>query len=441
MEAKEQIVRRFLDFVRQYVSLSQARMATLGGMGVEAKAWIEAGIPPSNGSLIEIESDLARKLIRKYDFRTHDRLDAFHTVLANYGEKVDGFHLDLCGTMNVEVTGDFAPTLPFILQSQGRCLAVTVADARQNTILTNWSDYRTKGKKFFGRKMRTVFTELNAQQRKIPVKANPKLPKFFKRGFNPHKATQREFGFMLDMAELLQVHKCSIKSMERFVYVSRYNNRPFRMRTYFFHFGLGIPADQSGALAKVWTESPLVFIDQDVIEVIATDNTVAQQKEKLSMSSKLAHLVAAAGNDELQREFDELLENARIGAAIKATLNGSAESLLSGHKSQNGSAQAKPKKKWDDLTVVEQYEFRLKVNNARHEHMKTGTTATWAKECLPELIREQFGHMPKHYPKSIGAYVARMNGSYRSSFIDQVKEALPAEIAADYLKRLEAIPK
>ena len=435
MEAKESVVRRFLGFLSQWVSLPQARLATLGGMGVEAQAWVEAGIPPSHGSLIELESGLARILIKKFDYRTHDRLSAFHTVLGNYGEMVDGFHLDLCGTFNVDVLGDFSPTLPFILRSRGKCLAVTVADARQNRALSNWPACRARGKELLGRRVQPIFAELEAQQRKIPVKVNTSLPKFFRSGFDPHKAAKREFAFMLDILELAQAHKCTVQSMERLVYVSRYNNRAFRMRTYLFHFGLGCTDDSLPLLVQTWLASPLAFTDQDSTTIIAAVPAKPQEKH---VTSKLAELVALTGNQEIQEEYAKLVSDSESLSEFRRMLNGGG-SKASAKPAANGEAKP-PRKKFTDLSPAEQLEFRLKVLKARTEFLSTGSLSNWAKSRLPEVIKAELGHVPKDFSHQLGAYLARMNGKFRPDFIESVKKTLPPNEADDYIARLNTIP-
>lgn len=437
MEAKEQVIERFLQFVSRRVSLQQARLATLGGLGLEAKAWTNAGIPPEHGSLIEIDSTLARSLIKQYRYRTHDRLSAFHQVLSNYRETVDGFHLDLCGTVSSQVTGDFVPTLPYILQSTGRCLAITVADARRNRALSHWPAVRQQGKEFFGRRYPSLFQELESLQRLIPIKKDPKLPAFFRNGFDPHKGAKREYGLLVEVAEMLCRHKCTLQDMERYVYVSRYHDRPFRMRTYFLYFGQGGSKDPRLVLAQRWASSPLFFSDGGEFVAINPAATAASTpKEKVGMKSKLAQVVALIGG-EAQAEYEELLADREQLQSIRSALNGG---VGAPGKAKNG-AHVVQKRKWTDLSPKEQLEFRLMTLTRRTQHMSTGSYYDWNTRVFPELIRESFGRVPKNFSKSLGAMTARMGGKFRAGFIENVKQVLDPDEAKAYIERLNVLPK
>lgn len=438
-EAKECIALQFLEFLSRWVALPQARLATLGGLGVEAKVWLGAGIPPEHGSLIEIESGLARTLIKNYPYRTHDRLGAFHHIIANYGETVDGFHLDLCGTVGADIASDFAPTLPFILRSTGRCIAITVADARRNHALEHWSVTLSKGKELFGRNTALdLYRELVATQRQIPVRRHPDLPAHFNKGFDPVKGAKREFGLLTGMTELLCRHKSTLNAMERYVYVSRYHDRPFRMRTYFLHFSEGGSRDPEVALARRWIESPLHFLDHgEFVQVNGSAKPNPQPKEHFGMS-KLVQLVALAGDDVRQEFAGYVADRERLKQILAAIggQNGTAK------KTTNGNGAEHPKKNWTELSPKEQLEFRLKVCKTRVAHMEGGGSySTWCKDILPGLIKGELGRLPRGATKSIGAMTARMCGKHRSQFIVQVKEVLEPDAARAYIQEVEALPK
>jgi hypothetical protein len=129
-DPKGRIIRRFLDFVSHYVPIPDARLATLGGLGIEAKIWEEMNV--THGWLIELNHRRRTNLIRKNRFKITNRLKTFDSVLAGHGDEgfIDGFHLDLCGTFANKVVHDFAPILPHMFKSRGKCLAITVADQR-----------------------------------------------------------------------------------------------------------------------------------------------------------------------------------------------------------------------------------------------------------------------------------------------------------------------
>src|SRR6185437_5973807 len=146
----------------------------------------------------------------------------------------DGFHLDLCGTFDGDMVRDFSPIVPLVQKGRGRCLAITVADARRNKALEQWPEVRRHGRRYFGKSANALYERITEQQQRLPVNKN--LPAFMQQ-FDPEKAAKREFALLVAVTELLKKATATFPTeVERYIYVSRYGKTPFRMRTYFFHF-------------------------------------------------------------------------------------------------------------------------------------------------------------------------------------------------------------
>ena len=111
---KGQVIRLWLAFLSRFVPLGQARLATLGGRGLEAEIWEELGVPRDNGWLIERNRKRGGNLIAEHRYHVHNQLVTFDRILAGYGSAqavVDGFHLDLCGTFSGQSLADFSQTI------------------------------------------------------------------------------------------------------------------------------------------------------------------------------------------------------------------------------------------------------------------------------------------------------------------------------------------
>lgn len=133
--AKRVVLRCLLRFLQTVIPLDRACLMTLGGWGIEADIWREAGVPLDNGWLVE--RDLARlgKLARglALGYRTINnpiaRLSSF------FRSSIDYLHLDLQGTFGAAEAEQLQSVLPFVLSGTGRTLSVTVSDSRRNIIL------------------------------------------------------------------------------------------------------------------------------------------------------------------------------------------------------------------------------------------------------------------------------------------------------------------
>lgn len=442
---KGKVIRLFLEFVSHFVPIGESQFATLGGQGLEAKIWQESGIPPNHGWLIERNRERGGKLITNHRYRTQNQLGTFDRILAGYGDKhafIDAFHLDLCGTLSNSTITSFAPALPLILMSKGRCLAITVADARRNLILEQWPDFEKRALKLFGKNAESIYKALLAKQRSIPINEN--APAFIK-PFDPEKATRRELGLLVELAELLKVQKLPWipVTMERYVYVSRYQKRPFRMRTYFFRFEHETREADVIAFAKSWIESKLLFANgENFLEVKGPSIGVVpkpkkmEKGERLMPNSKLGELAKLLGGAE-EAEYSELLTKSRQLDAFLTALKGAGvanienqRTVTSSSASEAGQSTRRIKKNWKDLSDREQIEWQIKALE-----LKASSNGHWQNGTWKELIRKDFGHYDQKLSKSLRAALARTSGGFREMFKARIETVLGNE-AGPYLDRL-----
>jgi hypothetical protein len=460
LEAKEQVIQLFLSFVSRYVPLGQARLATLGGRGLEAKIWAERGIPAEHGWLIERNRQRNDALITNHRYSVHNQLGTFDRILAGHGKdaSIDGFHLDLCGTLCDHAIAGFKPVIPLILTSGGRCLAITVADARRNLVLEQWPAIIKRGKRLFGTEVAGIYQTIMAAQRRVPVNHDRNLPAFIK-PFDPVKAAKREFGLLVELAELMRAQDLPWMpaTIERYIYVSHSMSRGFRMRTYFFHFGEMTAANAGCSFAQAWVESKIFFANGEAFhEVEQTPGGVVVQplptkKGDLAMAtSKLHELVSllggsyeveynelAAASQRLQRFLDALGMGSHQAEAIAAiapapVLPMANASLAPAPATASTPSRPAKKRMWYDLSAYEQVEFQIRALEFKRDHPAEYMNGGWK-----ELLKAVFGHYTKPLAASCRAVMARTSGKHRPQFIAKIKKACvgPSEAKA-YLDRL-----
>lgn len=426
---KAQVIRQFLGFLSRYLPLPQAQLATLGGQGLEAEIWAEIGISHDNGWLIERSRSRGEKLIRAHGYHIHNQLGTFNQILAGcYGENhavIDGFHLDLCGTFG-PATEDFRNVLPLVLNGAGRCLAVTVADQRRNLALEGWPSLCQRALRLFGANA-DVYQTLLHEQQQIPVRTD--LPAFMT-PFDPEKAAKREFGLMVEIAELLerQSVRFEIGKMERYVYVSRLKNRPFRMRTYIFRFE---KTWHEGAwlrkLPNSWTRSTLHFSNGAAFQEIGSQPKPTV-KGIMSTSSVLSELARVVGGETLV-EYESLV-------ADRERLQHLLEAIRRADGSRGLEPVAQPSepqnKNWDDLSDQEKINWLLKALEFKAEH-GPNYNGEWK-----DLLARDFGQYTPELGKSIRAAVARTSGKFRAGFEKRIRHVFH-DRAQPYLDRLSKL--
>lgn len=297
-ELKGKVLRLFLEFIRKYVPLKEAIVASLGGEGREAAIWQQAGIPGENAWLIERKKAQSRRLITQLPYRYTSSLVNFSRVfrsIAGSNRGVDAFHLDLCGT--IETSVDMTRRIiPLVVKSRGRCLAITVADARRNLSVEQFSTIEKQMSRLLGFRYARMWNRLVVEQ-----------------GEDRKLAVMREIGFffhLMDMLKFYGRYAFPIKVM-RFAYVSHSSGAPFPMRTYFFRISDSprrITHKEFGRrLYQEWFKDSLHDLNHPAREL------ARPTKERTVMSNgfrKLRAIADAAGGD-VAREYSELLAAAQ----------------------------------------------------------------------------------------------------------------------------------
>ncbi|MBI5654592.1 hypothetical protein HZC53_03005 [Candidatus Uhrbacteria bacterium] len=136
MLSKEFVVGQLVDLLASRMDPALALAATLGGNGLEVGVWLEKGIKPEFGWLIERSEARVRRLMRNSRgfHLMQGNLARFPEVFrSSFGDQggLDMFHWDLCGTVEPAID-EICGVLPLLAQGHGRLLGVTVADSRVN---------------------------------------------------------------------------------------------------------------------------------------------------------------------------------------------------------------------------------------------------------------------------------------------------------------------
>jgi hypothetical protein len=475
ISVKERVVRLFLEMVSQFVALTQAKLATLGGQGFEAKVWNELGVPTDNGWLIERSRERSGQLMARYRYHTHNQLQTFHQILNGYSQDesyIDAFHLDLCGTFCNTSINNFEPVLPLILKSRGKSLAITVADQRRNLALEQWPLFLKRGRKLLGTNRVThMLDELVCQQRHLPTREG--LPEMF-HSADPEKGAKREFAMLIELAELLKKLKLPSQpiTMQRFIYISRYKRRPFRMRTYMFHFGGTEKKFDIDKFVDVWLHSTVKFGNDEGLNPIAMPASLPFEQPRIvttqlmkgvSMVAQFSNLSAfmekakALAGDEVMAEFNQLVQESHDLSVMRQQLdlvrqmfNGGGF-LIGGAVPQlpqtqpvtpasplaaPGAKQHKPaKKKWTSLDEKEQILWLLKAMEIRDKlpNKIFGGDNTWEN-----LLKQDFGYYDEELGRSLRSALAHANGGFRKHFMNKINKVFSTE-AKPLLERLHKI--
>lgn len=454
---KEQVMRLFLSFLLRWVpfGISQAQLATLGGRGWEAKIWSELGVPKDHGWLIERSRKRAARLIAENRYLTQNQLGTFHTILAGLGEdraRIDAFHLDLCGQFCNTAITNFTPVLPLLLKSRGRCLAITVADQRGNLAVKYWPRFKARGKELFGAQAPEIYQQILAQQHCVPVKQRATD---FIQPFSCVKGAKREFGLLVELAELLRTQQLPWipAAIERYIYVSRYNRSHFRMRTYFFRFGEQFSDSPELVLADAWVNSPMFFAnDEAFAEVvkpaagIAVNVAVktAVQIIRREPMNKQQHLVLSGYVAVPQTDYDQLVADSQHLANILSAVNQSGNTpeapltpppAMQDPAHTPGKGNRRTRKAWSSFTPCEQIAWIFKALELR-KSIGGKFTGPKGKAAWVKLLKEDFGYYKNHLGSSMRSCLARTNGEkFRPEFEARIREACGTS-AQSYLDRL-----
>lgn len=403
--AKTEIIRLFLAFVGSYIDLSKARLATLGGEGLEAELWSTYGIGPKKGWLIECKQAKSQRLIARFPYRHCARLAYFwRNTESIWGRKygIDGFHLDLCGTYE-RIRSDFAPNVPLIVRSAGRCLAITVADQRQNESQEHFEDISAAASELFGAAPAArLFSKLEGDYRSLPSQGIGLWA-------DPVIGAERELGFAYHLMRALGQHSApAIDRIERYLYVSNSNARPFRMRTYFFHFGK-VRSDRNVHDAlSLWCKAPLQCVTESGTITVSPSIDPSTHMEVVPMSYPNLKKLAEAAGAACLAEFNELIADADYGRKVHAIPygNGSAKDPAP------STPRAKPVKKNGDSEILA----------VQLDLLRAGAQGEDALESAKQSGIAALGLKGKGKKRVIGAIYSRAKGKgrFRKDFLTRL---------------------
>lgn len=433
---KREIVRRFLEFTGRYVALSELRIASLGGQGWEFGVWKELSIPEEHGWIIERNRRATRELIKRFSYRYCPRLSLFPRVLERSSagnDYLDALHLDLCGTLEPNFD-EVKPVVSLVAsQAHGRCLAVTVADARRNRALEAFSDVRSGLARLVGGPEVDRFLAHLVQEQRALRPASRRLPAFMQPA-DPEKCARRELGLFWQLIRLLTYQGRDITAIpdcvERYIYVSRYQrSHPFRMRTYFFHFDpVGTVGNTAAVVRKMmvrWQASRLEFLRKDILTVPEAAQEVPMAIVSTEEFSHLASLARAAGGA-CQQEFDELMRRLRLMPAAEHAYVVLAEFFGKPAVSSRaqptvpvvGVSEQSSADNTNHVTVGAQVEL---IRSAAAHNGRP------SEECYTR-VRRLLGLNGRAYAKvfrrKLGGYYATTQGKFRPSFMRRAVGAL-----------------
>lgn len=459
---KHEILTKFLDFVTSRVPLLEAVLATMGGRGHEMELWKTAGIPSENGWLIERNRRLSAQIIRSRYFRYCANLQSFAGILKTVkGAKnafVDGFHLDLCGTLEPRFD-DFKAIPGLIMKSRGRCLAITVADERRNTTLEHWEQVCLSAQGSLGERDSLVFLEwLTREQKHLRATTGG--------SFEPTCGMKRELGLFLNVLLLLKKLRGSKiplpDAIQRYVYVSTEYGYSFRMRTYFFHFGNKFVSRDRAArrLMKLWQKSGLYFFGDNQFQKLEVPKPVPQPTEDPMTAteiqtqvltdpsfSKLRQIAEVAGGEILEQflAFHRAVEAADEAIALVRKFR----ELLNGQSA--GSTQPAETQVVQPARIrVQQREIPVESSTEAKSDLDVKLNllraAAVGKETLEEAYKQAYqdlGLTGRRYTQTrrrkVGAMYAWTQGRFRKRFVKACIGSFGSEILVELAGLYSAI--
>ncbi len=264
-------------------------------------------------------------------------------------------------------------------------------------------------------------------------------PAFFK-PFDSAKAAKREFGLLIELTELLRMQQLPWipVAVERYIYVSRYKRRPFRMRTYFFRFGQQNASSSEFAFAQAWVNSKTFFANDEAfteVKMPVVSITVPPTTKGIvtHMEQTTPKLIDLSGYVAVPKpEYDQLLADSQQLRAIRSALEGAMVSNT--HPAQpsstsppsvepQGNKAGRVRKSWDSFTACEQIDFTIKALELRlalgGKFTGTEGTAAWEK-----LLKGTFGYYNPKLGRSTRATLARTSGEkFRPEFEERIRKA------------------
>jgi len=428
---KHEILKLFLGFVSARIPIADALMTTMGGRGHEAQLWKEYGVQPANGWLIERNRRLSDQIIRERYYHYCASLAAFagimRTVKGTRNAYVDGFHLDLCGTLEAR-TKDFKAIPSLIMRSKGRCLAITVADERRNLSLEHWDQVRSDAQREMGEKdFGSFFHRLNEEQEFMKTVTGGY--------FGTACSSKRELGFFLNVLLLLKKlrgPKIPLPNViRRYVYVSTETGHPFRMRTYFFHFGNKFVSRGKAAkrLMKLWQKSSMfIFRDNqfqnlEIPEQVLEKPEMTTQQQHQEMYPKLRAIAQTIGGEVLA-EFQAMaaaIEETRLDVDLAQKIRTLVVGSQAIESSQTQSSSRRQRRREQPSAAVEESQSGIDELQVKLNLLRASAQGEKALEEAYTRAYKDLGLTGRKYAKKrrriVGAKYAWTQGKFRKKFL------------------------
>jgi hypothetical protein len=348
------------------------------------------------------------------------------------GAAVDFFHLDLCGTLE----GSYElirKVLPLVLASQGRCLAVTVADQRRNISHENFKPVFIEGKRQFGK--------LAAEGLLRTLKVESKELATYLEGEVLHEGiARREYGFFVHLAKVLG--NTRIEQMVRYMYHSEVGDRntSFRMRTYMFRLGQGALSPEE------WVRTPIQLVSETGIiattqashteEKESTMTTTFNPKTYPALAGMLQHASA-----EVRADVDRLVED--LGSSHTVAFAEDLILLLAKHGFDSNSKKHIVQE--NDAGVATTVTFPGETWGTTSKEVavklflleKDAEGADALTAACPVAAKYLGINRMKNRRRTLGSHLARTKGEkFRPIFLKSVLESIPKELHDPILNAL-----
>ncbi len=442
-DPKLDVATRFLRFIAGYVALEKATLATMGGKGTEAQLWKQMNVDPDKAWLIESGRELSRNLIQSYQFHNCGSLAAFPSLFrgAKGGAGLDGFHMDLCGTIETRFK-ELRSILPLVKKGKAQCLAITVADSRKNPTLENFDEIEKDLVVMLGQEAYGRFTaSLKRGQEHLASRPGA--------SFDPEKGARRELGVFFNIVRALVKFSgprvVAPDFVERYIYISGYSGQPYRMRTYFFHLGEErlVRSEVAPNLAKLWQESRLFFYDGEFSPVLTPERIMTMSYDHLEALAKAAGgeslveflaLRKRAENPPAQDILDQI-RNLAGGIPTPHTTNGAVPTVAPAKKVGRPPKVAST----DEAAGPKLSRMEVKLGLIRAYAEAGGDESKWRKQ--KQGVCDKFAKLEQLPPRRFkgrtriyGGILAHTQGKFRSRFIAACLKERGSEILPELVE-------
>jgi hypothetical protein len=434
IERKEQMLRLFLQFIFKYIEPKNAIIVGLGGEGREAVIWHEVGIVGQNGWMIERDKSrsrhLIREVVRQLGYQYHPSLATFPRAFGAINgreAKIDALHLDFNGTLESNIP-DAKSLIPVVARGRGRCLAITVADARANQSVENFSEIENRLGRLLGYRYDRMLNCLYAE-----------------RGEERELAVMREVGVFNSLLDVLKFYgRYAIPvQLSRYAYVSHTSGQGFPMRTYIFRFSKKpkrmTEKKFACSLYRMWFQQPLHNLNHPAQSSDRTKETVEMKKTGTLQTPELDAFIGMA-SAEVRAQFEARMNHGVVesmlqnlvtdlrGVLDKYATNGHVPVTPAGKPETSTSVRGKGKDASKHSKKRQAAPNNGQLLDIGISMLKARAKSADALSKLKESLRL------KHFPRKkggmriIGGWHACTVGGFKSRFLKRLAADRPTEM-------------